>query len=85
MSSLFQKLKNYVEKYMNNCTQRQKMTKDDVVALILKECKNQGVTDERQIKYILATVEHETNDTFMPVKEAYWLSENWRKRNLRYY
>jgi len=35
--------------------------------------------------YVLATVFHETNQTFEPVKEAYWLSENWRKKNLRYY
>jgi hypothetical protein len=34
----------------------------------------------------LATVQHETNDTFKPVREAYWLSEEWRRRNLtRYY
>ena len=35
--------------------------------------------------YMLATTKHETGDTFLPVKEAYWLSENWRKKNLRYY
>jgi len=35
--------------------------------------------------YVLATVFHETNQTFMPVKEAYWLPERWRERNLRYY
>jgi putative chitinase len=38
-----------------------------------------------QLAYILATVKHETNETFKPVVEAYWLSENWRKKNLRYY
>ena len=35
--------------------------------------------------YALATAYHETNATMQPVREAYWLSENWRKRNLRYY
>jgi hypothetical protein len=35
--------------------------------------------------YVLATVFHETNMTFLPVVEAYWLSEIWRKKNLRYY
>lgn len=35
--------------------------------------------------YGLATAYWETNKTMMPVKEAYWLSENWRKNNLRYY
>lgn len=35
--------------------------------------------------YSLATAWHETNKTMLPVVEAYWLSEGWRKKNLRYY
>lgn len=35
--------------------------------------------------YALATAWHETNGTMLPVREAYWMSEAWRKRNLRYY
>lgn len=35
--------------------------------------------------YGLATAWHETNCTMQPVVEAYWLSEGWRKANLRYY
>ena len=35
--------------------------------------------------YMLATSWHETNATMEPVREAYWLSEAWRKKNLRYY
>lgn len=35
--------------------------------------------------YGLATDYHETNAKMQPVVEAYWLSEAWRKRNLRYY
>lgn len=35
--------------------------------------------------YMLATAWHETNATMEPVREAYWLSEAWRKKNLRYY
>ena len=38
-----------------------------------------------QWAYIFATVFHETNATFLPVREAYWMSEDWRKRNFRYY
>lgn len=38
-----------------------------------------------QLAYILATALWETNHTMMPVREAYWLSEKWRKNNLRYY
>ncbi len=62
-----------------------KEQKNTSIKLIRTECKNQGVTDERQIAYILATIEWETNHTFAPVKEAYWVSEGWRKRHLRYY
>lgn len=35
--------------------------------------------------YALATAGHETNYTMQPVREAFWLSENWRSKNLRYY
>lgn len=35
--------------------------------------------------YMLATAWHETNKTMQPVREAYWLSETWRKKNLRYW
>lgn len=35
--------------------------------------------------YALATAYHETARTMKPVLEAYWLSEDWRRKNLRYY
>lgn len=35
--------------------------------------------------YGLATACHETAYTMQPVREAYWLSEDWRRANLRYY
>jgi putative chitinase len=35
--------------------------------------------------YALATAYHETARTMKPVREAYWLSEGWRKANLRYW
>lgn len=35
--------------------------------------------------YCLATAYHETRYTMAGVKEAYWLSEEWRRKNLRYY
>lgn len=35
--------------------------------------------------YGLATSFWETNKTMQPVKEAYWLPESWRKKNLRYF
>lgn len=53
--------------------------------LIIDEARKQGITFTPQLAYILATVHWETNATFKPVVEAYWLSESWRKNNLRYY
>jgi putative chitinase len=35
--------------------------------------------------YALATACHETAYTMHPVREAFWLSENWRRAHLRYY
>ena len=35
--------------------------------------------------YMLATPWHETDATMQPVREAFKLSEEWRKRNLRYW
>ncbi len=52
--------------------------------LLLKECRKQGLNDTHTA-YVLATAYHETNHTMKPVREAYWLSENWRRDNLRYY
>lgn len=52
---------------------------------IIDVCILAGIVQTEQICYVLATVHHETGRTFKPVKEAFWLSENWRKNNLRYY
>lgn len=38
-----------------------------------------------KLPYIIATAWWETAQTMQPVKEAYWMSEHWRKKNLRYY
>lgn len=61
------------------------MNRQETIDSIIQECHDQGVTKPEQIQYVLATVQHETNDTFTPVKEAYWLSEKWRRKHLRYY
>ncbi len=66
-------------------TDRDYTTRAGTVAAIESECIRQGLTLKTQIAYVLATVEHETNNTFKPVREAYWLTEKWRKRNLKYY
>lgn len=58
---------------------------EGTIEAIKWECKAQEIGLKQQIAYVLATVEWETGRTFRPVREAYWLSEDWRKENLRYY
>lgn len=52
--------------------------------LIINECLKEGLY-RNQIAYVLATTYWETAKTMKPVREAFWLSEDWRKNNLRYY
>lgn len=52
--------------------------------LIIDECKRAGCL-RNQTAYILATAYWETARTMKPVEEAFWLSDAWRKKNLRYY
>lgn len=60
-------------------------SRDGVITAIRAECEKQGLCLPQQAAYVLATAEWETNRTFAPVREAYWLSEDWRRANLRYY
>lgn len=57
----------------------------DNINLIFEAVNKHEVSNVQQVAYLLATVYHETNATMLPVREAYWLSEAWRKKNLRYY
>lgn len=41
--------------------------------------------DLRWLAYALATTIWETAHTMQPVREAYWMSEAWRRANLRYW
>ena len=52
--------------------------------LIITHCERYDLL-RNQAAYVLATAFWETARTMEPVKEAYWLSEQWRKDNLRYY
>jgi hypothetical protein len=60
-------------------------TKEGTIEAIKWECGAQEISLKTQIAYVLATVEWETARTFKPVREAFWLSEEWRKDNLRYF
>ena len=60
-------------------------TKQGTIDAIRWECQAQGIGLNTQMAYVIATTEWETAKTFKPVREAFWLSESWRKKNLRYY
>lgn len=60
-------------------------SKDDVKDSIAAMFRFIGLGLKAQIAYGLATAQWETGHTFEPVKEAYWLSEKWRRDNFRYY
>ena len=51
--------------------------------LLIAESKAQGLL-RNQLAYLLATAFWETARTMQPVDEAFWLSEAWRRKNLRY-
>ena len=57
----------------------------DGITAVLDEWETRGLTDLRWLAYMLATDKHETNATMQAVREAYWLSEEWRQTHLRYY
>jgi len=42
------------------------MSREENIARIALKAKEMGVTKAEALQYILATVQHETNDTFMP-------------------
>lgn len=52
--------------------------------LIIDECIKYRCL-RNQTAYILATAYWETARTMKPVVEAFWKSDNWRRKNLRYY
>lgn len=48
-------------------------TRDGTIDAIKSECVRQDIGLKNQIAYVLAAADHETNHTFIPVIEAYWL------------
>ncbi|MEM7296007.1 MAG: carboxypeptidase [Pseudomonadota bacterium] len=52
--------------------------------LIVSACMKYGLL-RNQAAYVLATAYWETARTMEPVREAFWLGDEWRKANLRYY
>jgi hypothetical protein len=60
-------------------------SKEGTVKAIISECRKQGLPLKNQIAYVIGTAQWETANTFKPVREAFWLSEDWRRKNLRYW
>lgn len=60
-------------------------TRSQLRAKLVAEGAKFGLTLPTQLAYMMATIEWETAGTFEPVREAYWLSENWRENNLWYF
>ena len=54
-------------------------TKAERIEAIKLECAKQGVIYAEQVAYVLATAEHETNKTFAPIVEAYWVKPESRR------
>ncbi len=52
--------------------------------LVLDEAQRR-VTRLHDLAYILATAWWESGRTMQPVREAFWLPESWRRKNLRYF
>lgn len=80
--------KAFFDGYRSNLDPDKKLTQQEVNALesfLLMVDSNEKCLSKSQWAYVFATTFHETNATFMPVKEAYWLSEDWRRKNLRYF
>ncbi len=72
---------------LSDIINRPASTPDEVKDRIREGCVFAGLGMKEQIAYALATTDHETNHTFKPVREAYWVrnAEAWRKANLSYW
>lgn len=81
----------FFNEYKNTIDPDRKLSQQEVNAInVFIDFVNTPLSDNwnmtiPQWSYFFATVFHETAHTFLPVKEAYWLSEEWRKKNLRYF
>lgn len=78
----------FFELYRTHLDKDKKLTQDEVNDLDIflnLFLMNKDYFTIPQWAYVFASVFHETAHTFKPVIEAFWLSEEWRKKNLRYW
>jgi len=79
--------KNFFDGYRSNLDPNKKLDQSEVNALTIFIDFVDATWNYFTIPqwaYVFATTFHETKATFLPVKEAYWLSESWRLKNLKY-
>ncbi len=76
-------MRNFIEKFnidhINGSTSWQV---NETCRILVEECTIQGVVNPDHVAYILATLAWETNHTFMPIEEAYWLTKDWHMKHL---
>lgn len=60
-------------------------SRKELTQQLIAKAKSLGLPLKTHWAYMMATIEWETASTFEPVREAYWLSEDWRQKNLSYY
>lgn len=80
--------KKFFDGYRNTLDTNRKLDQKEVNAIDLFLNMVDPEIDRFSLKqwaYIFATVFHETQATFEPVKEAFKLSEEWRRTHLRYF
>jgi hypothetical protein len=57
----------------------------DGMGAMLDEWERRKLSDLRWLADMMGTVYRECGPNMVPVREAHWLSEDWRRENLRYY
>lgn len=60
-------------------------SKEELKENLITKAKELGLALNTQLAYMMATIQWETAGTFQPVREAFWMSEEWRKNNLNSY
>lgn len=78
-------MENFFSEIKSSLFRRLSQTQVDGLNIIIRSWRDMGRDYIPELAYILATAYHETAHTMQPVREAYWKSEEWRKKNLRYY
>ena len=63
----------------------QDWSESELTQKVIAKAKELELPLKTQWAYMMATIQWETAGTFKPVREAFWMGEEWRKTHLRYY